>query len=75
LEDASEERVVPLIDALDFLPERALGDDEAIKAANGVAVPTPDTRDPTPVRLTHDDRLVAIAEPVADELKPMVVFK
>src|SRR3954469_20347524 len=75
LEDASEERIVPLNEALDFLPERALGDDEAIKAANGVAVPTPDTRDPTPVRLTHDDRLVAIAQPAADELRPTVVFK
>jgi tRNA pseudouridine55 synthase len=75
LEDASEERIVPLIDALDFLPERALGDEEAIKAANGVAVPTPDTRDPTPVRLTHRERLVAIAESRDAELKPIVVFK
>jgi tRNA pseudouridine55 synthase len=75
LEDASDERIVPLNEALDFLPERALDDDEATKAANGVAVPTPDTRDPTPVRLTHDDRLVAIAEPGANELKPTVVFK
>jgi tRNA pseudouridine55 synthase len=75
LEDASDERIVPLNEALDFLPERALDDDEATKAANGVAVPTPDTRDPTPVRLTHDDRLVAIAEPGANELKPTVVFR
>jgi tRNA pseudouridine55 synthase len=75
LEDASDERIVPLNEALDFLPERALDDDEATKAANGVAVPTPDTRDPTPVRLTHDDRLVAIAEPGANELRPTVVFR
>jgi tRNA pseudouridine55 synthase len=75
LDDASEERIVPLADALDFLPERALDDDEAIKAGNGVAVPAPDTQDPTPVRLTHQDHLIAIAEPAADQLKPIVVFK
>src|SRR3954454_13851493 len=38
LEDASEERIVPLNEALDFLPERVLEEDEAMKAANGVAV-------------------------------------
>jgi tRNA pseudouridine55 synthase len=75
LEHASEERIVALEDALDFLPERVLEDDEAQRAANGVAVPTPDTRHPTPVRLTHHDRLIAIAEPRDDALRPVVVFK
>jgi tRNA pseudouridine55 synthase len=75
LEDASEERIVPLNEALDFLPERVLEEDEAMRAANGVAVPTPDTRQPTPVRLTHDNRLLAIAETRNDTLKPIVVFK
>jgi tRNA pseudouridine55 synthase len=75
LEDASEERILPLNEALDFLPGRELEEDEAVKAANGVAVPTPDTRHPAPVRLTHNDRLIAIAEPRDDALKPIVVFK
>jgi tRNA pseudouridine55 synthase len=76
LEDASEERLLPLDDALEFLPERLLDEDEARLVANGVAVP--DTRHPTPdthVRLTHEDRLIAIAEPRDDNLKPIVVFK
>jgi tRNA pseudouridine55 synthase len=77
LEDASQERLISLEDALDFLPERLLDDDEARRAANGVAIP--DTRDPRPEtphwRLTHEARLIAIAEPRDDELKPIVVFK
>lgn len=75
LDQASEQRVIPLNEALGFLPERGLADDEARRALNGVAVPTPDTRDPTPVRLTHDDRLIAIAEPRHGTLKPVVVFR
>ena len=77
LQDASEERIVPLEEALDFLPERLLEDDEARRASHGLAVPV--IRDPssvTPaVRLTHSGYLVAIAEPRGDELKPTVVFK
>jgi tRNA pseudouridine55 synthase len=74
LDDANEDRIVPLIDALDFLPERMLEEDEATRAANGVAVPTPDTPHPTHVRLTHQNRLIAIAEPRDGQLKPIVVF-
>jgi tRNA pseudouridine55 synthase len=77
LEDASEERLISLEDALDFLPERALEEDEARRVANGVAVP--DTRHPTPdtphVRLMRHERLLAIAEPRERELQPIVVFK
>jgi tRNA pseudouridine55 synthase len=74
LEDASEERLIPLEDALEFLPERELDEDELRLVSNGVAVP--DTRDPTPhTRLMHDGRLIAIAEPRDEELKPIVVFK
>jgi tRNA pseudouridine55 synthase len=76
LEDASEERLISIEEALDFLPERLLEEDEARRAANGVAVP--ETRDPRPetqVRLMHHGRLIAIAEPRAEELKPIVVFK
>ncbi|HET8673861.1 MAG TPA: tRNA pseudouridine(55) synthase TruB [Thermoleophilaceae bacterium] len=75
LEDASEDRIVPLNEALSFLPEHELDEEEAKKAANGVAIPTPDTRHPTPVRLVQDDHLIAIAEPRPDALHPSVVFK
>jgi tRNA pseudouridine55 synthase len=76
LEDASEERIVRLEEALDFLPERLLEDDEAQRASNGLAVPSTEHRAPsTYVRLTHEARLLAIAEPRDDQLKPIVVFK
>ena len=74
LEDASEERLISLEEALEFLPERLLDEDEARLVSNGVAVPH--TPHPTPhTRLMHDGRLIAIAEPRDDELKPIVVFK
>lgn len=72
LADAHEERLVPLADALDFLPERALEAGEAERASHGVAVPGGDAREH--VRLTHDGRLIAIAEPRGGELKPTVVL-
>jgi tRNA pseudouridine55 synthase len=77
LDDASEERIVPLADALDFLPERVLEEDEATRATNGVALATGNWELGTAehVRLMHQDRLIAIAEPAADQLKPIVVFK
>jgi tRNA pseudouridine55 synthase len=94
LEEASEERLISLEDALEFLPERLLSEDEARLAWNGVAVErssqlTVDSSG-TPaslstvncqlstgehVRLVHDERLIAIAEPREDQLKPIVVFK
>jgi tRNA pseudouridine55 synthase len=74
LEDASEERLISIEDALDFLPERELNEDEARRVSNGVAVP--ETRDPRPeTRLMHDGRLIAIAEHRDATLKPIVVFK
>ena len=72
LEDADEQALVPLAEALDFLPERALAAGEAERAAHGVAVPG-DGASPH-VRLTHGGRLIAIAEPRGDELKPTVVL-
>ena len=74
LEDASEERLIPLEEALEFLPERELDGEEARLVSNGVAVPH--TPHPTPhTRLMHDGRLIAIAESRGEELKPIVVFK
>jgi tRNA pseudouridine55 synthase len=77
LTDANEEHIVPLNDALDFLPERQLDDHEAMKAANGIAVQTGNWELGTGnfMRLVHEDRLLAIAEPRDDTLKPILVFK
>jgi tRNA pseudouridine55 synthase len=77
LEDASEERIVPLNEALDFLPERVLEEDEAMRAANGVALQTGNWQLATGdhARLVYEGRLLAIAEPRDDTLKPIVVFK
>ena len=72
LEDADPERVVPLAEALAFLPERELGDDEAVAVAHGRRLPAAGERDA--VRLTHAGEVVAIGEPRGDELHPAVVF-
>jgi tRNA pseudouridine55 synthase len=65
--DADPERVVPLSDALAFMPEARLAGDDARRASHGVAV-----ADPTPagtraagehVRLIDDAGVIAIAEP------------
>ena len=78
LEDADPERIVPLAQALAFMPERALEAADAERAGHGVAVGAgygdgSESR-PDHVRLTHQGTLVAIAEPRGDELKPVVVF-
>ena len=87
LEDADPERILPLSEALSFLPSRELDDDEAERVSHGVPLPggvtplhTGDTivrglaSAPRVVRLTHDARVVAIAEPREDRMKPLVVF-
>ncbi|MFN2617904.1 MAG: tRNA pseudouridine(55) synthase TruB, partial [Thermoleophilaceae bacterium] len=73
LEDADPGRIVPLAEALSFLPERELDPDEARGVGHGRPLP----RGGAPggfVRLTHAGELVAVAEPRAEELKPVVVF-
>jgi len=72
LEDADPERLVPLGEALAFLPEERLGEADAEKASHGVAVPGAALGDA--VRLTHDGRLLAIARAEDGVLKPFVVF-
>jgi tRNA pseudouridine55 synthase len=82
LEDADEERLVPLSEALAFMPERRLDDAEAARVSHGRPARRDDLDpsgregvDPTaPVRLTHAGEVVAIAEPREDELRPVVVF-
>ena len=78
LEDADEEHMIPLSEALAFLPEHRLGADEAARAAHGVAAaldgPEEGAAPAAAVRLTSDGRLVALAEPRGDRLQPVVVF-
>ncbi len=73
--DADEERIVPLADALAFLPEVPLDGDDARRAAHGGGVRSC-IRSPGPVRLTDADGLIALAEPRPDgTLKPVVGFR
>ena len=72
-EDADPDRLVPLAEALVFLPRRELDAAEAGRASHGVAVPAREAGGDA-VALFHAGALVAIAEPRAGELKPVVVF-
>jgi tRNA pseudouridine55 synthase len=71
---ADPERIVPLDQALDFLPEVRLDAEHAKHAGHGTAVPGEAS---TMVRLTDADGLIALAEPRADGalLKPVVGFR
>jgi tRNA pseudouridine55 synthase len=71
--DADPERIVPLDDALAFLPAVDLEPADAKRAGHGVAVPG--SSDGV-VRLRDADGLIALAEPRADgTLKPVVGFR
>jgi tRNA pseudouridine55 synthase len=71
--DADPERVVPLDDALAFLPAVDLAGDDARRAGHGVAVPG--AAEGT-VRLRDEEGLIALAEPRGDgTLKPVVGFR
>jgi tRNA pseudouridine55 synthase len=72
LEDASE-RIVPLRAALAFMPERVLSSDEVAAIRHGRRVPG-DGAGAQHLRLTYEGELVAIGEPQADEVRPVVVF-
>ena len=73
LEDADPARLVPLGEALAFLPERRLDPDEARGVRHGRRVPG-DGAAGGHLRLTHEGEVIAIAEPRAGELQPVVVF-
>jgi tRNA pseudouridine55 synthase len=73
LEDANPQRLVPLNEALSFLPEQRLNDEEAQRASHGAALATSHKPLAT-VRLVRGDRLIAIGETVGDHVKPRVVF-
>jgi tRNA pseudouridine55 synthase len=71
--DADEDRIVPLADALGFLPEVALEPEQARRAAHGTAVPGSAEG---VARLTDERGLIALAEPRPDgTLKPVVGFR
>jgi tRNA pseudouridine55 synthase len=75
--EADPERVVPLAEALAFLPAVRLGDDDARRASHGVAVPRLGPPVEGPACLTDADGVIAIAEPREDAdgsplLKPVV---
>jgi tRNA pseudouridine55 synthase len=87
LDDADPERIVPLADALGFLPDVELDNEEAEHVSHGRPVGggvSPRQEGdivvrglgsvPRAVRLMHGRRLVAIAEPREECLKPLVVF-
>jgi tRNA pseudouridine55 synthase len=72
LEDADPERVVPLAEALAFLPEVELPAERLQPTLSGLSTHSSIAGDA--VRLTHEGRLLAIARGDGEDLKPYVVF-
>jgi len=75
LDQADEEEIIPLDNALAFLPERRLDSDEARRARHGNALPeVGEILTQGPIRLTADGQLVAVAEARDGTLKPVTVI-
>jgi tRNA pseudouridine55 synthase len=78
LDAADEGRLIPLAEALSFLPERALEPEEERLARTGRSVDNGVHRDSGAeaacVRLTAGGELVAVAEPRDGKLKPVTVI-
>ena len=75
LEDADPDRLVPLSEALGFLPELALAEADADAVLHGR--PPSATTAPScagPLRLTHAGRLLAVGEEREGALRSLVVF-
>src|SRR3954470_22235321 len=72
LDDADPERILPLGEALSFLPERRLTEAEADAVGHGRRLPG--AGEGAAIRLTHAGELLPVAEPRGDELQPAVVF-
>jgi tRNA pseudouridine55 synthase len=74
--DASD-RVIPLDDALSFLPGVELSPEDAVKASHGRAVEVMVPFEGTTIRLRDTDGVIALAERTADGtgLKPVVGFR
>jgi tRNA pseudouridine55 synthase len=75
--EADPERILPLNDALTFLPALHLDPSAAGRAGHGVAVPAPEgIPSAAAVRLVDEEGLIALAEPREDgTLKPVVGFR
>ncbi|MEA2353369.1 MAG: tRNA pseudouridine55 synthase [Thermoleophilaceae bacterium] len=73
LEDADPERVVPLEEALAFLPGCSVSEPEADAVSHGRTI-TGELEPADAVRLVHDGRLVAIARSEGGVLKPYLVL-
>jgi tRNA pseudouridine55 synthase len=70
------QREVSLEALTEFLPERELDQVEAERVGHGVSVPRAGGAAPRRrVRLTYDGRLVAIARPDGENLRPEVVLR
>jgi tRNA pseudouridine55 synthase len=74
LADADESSLVPLMDALSFLPERTLDPAEERLARTGRPVENGVEPDAANVRLTARGELVAVAERRQGKLKPVTVI-
>src|SRR5690349_472400 len=65
---------VPAEQLVSFLPERLLDEEEAAAVSHGRAVAEPFDVPPQHVRLTHNGRLIAVARPDGENLRPEVVL-
>jgi tRNA pseudouridine55 synthase len=70
---ADPQRIVPLNEALSFLPEVPLDSERATAAAHGRRVSGAEPGISSPVRLTDGDGLIALAEPERDGVLRVVV--
>ena len=65
---------VPVEELVSFLPERLLDEQEATAVSHGRPVAEPFDVPPQHVRLTHNGRLIAVARPDGENLRPEVVL-
>ena len=65
---------VTVEELMSFLPERLLDEREATEVGHGRPVTEPFDVPPEHVRLTHDGRLIAVARPDGENLRPEVVL-
>jgi tRNA pseudouridine55 synthase len=70
----AEDREIGVEDLMAFLPERPLDEAEAGRVSNGVAIPCGPLPAEQRIRLTHDGRVIAIARPDGENLRPEVVL-
>ncbi len=71
---AGEPMEVSVEELMSFLPERLLDEREAAAVGHGRPVIEPFDVPPKHVRLTHDGRLIAVARPDGENLRPEVVL-